>query len=328
MKKYTLYTILLSLVILSSCSSIQTLTFDQLCPAEVNFPYQISNVGVVNNMPSRPEPKKNILTLGKVEAEGKMTTETLAGYLADSKYFNQVIICDSALQEGNESHTLTSGEIQDLADILGADLIFSLERIAIHTEKRDLYVQGSYEKWPVVYAKITPVLNVYSPLYSKPMHVLTVTDSLMWDMKAVILSDKELMEETARLVAYKLMPRLVPYWNTANRMYYSGAYTQLRNAGVAVEEHNWKEAAELWESFYRKTKSKKMKYKMAFNLALASEMAGNLEKAQQWLDKAKTYIDLDEEEGMIWEQYKNQLNEKEEDYRLLNKQMLRFKNSL
>ena len=67
---------------------------------------------------------------------------------------------------------------------------------------------------------------------------------------------------------------------------------------------------------------------MAFNLALASEMAGNLEKAQQWLDKAKTYIDLDEEEGMIWEQYKNQLNEKEEDYRLLNKQMLRFKNSL
>ena len=57
-------------------------------------------------------------------------------------------------------------------------------------------------------------------------------------------------------------------------------------------------------------------------------MAGNLEKAQQWLDKAKTYIDLDEEEGMIWEQYKNQLNEKEEDYRLLNKQMLRFKNSL
>lgn len=326
--KKRLGAVIITMCCLTSCVSLQNVSFDELKPATITFSENVKTVAVVNNMPSTPEAYSNLLTLGYLEGDGKISAEALATALADANYFNQVIICDSALQEGNESHILTSGEIQDLADILGADLIFSLERIAIHTEKRDLYVQGSYEKWPVVYAKITPVLNVYSPLYSKPMHVLTVTDSLMWDMKAVILSDKELMEETARFVAYKLMPRLVPYWNTANRMYYSGVYTQLRNAGVAVEEHNWKEAAELWESFYRKTKSKKMKYKMAFNLALASEMAGNLEKAQQWLDKAKTYIDLDEEEGMIWEQYKNQLNEKEEDYRLLNKQMLRFKNSL
>ena len=101
MRKYALYIFLLVSVVISSCSSIQTLTYDQLSPAEVNFPYQISVVGVVNNMPSRPEPKKNILTLGQIEGEGKKATEALAGLLADSKYFNQVIICDSALRSDN-----------------------------------------------------------------------------------------------------------------------------------------------------------------------------------------------------------------------------------
>ena len=77
MRKYALYIFLLVSVVISSCSSIQTLTYDQLSPAEVNFPYQISVVGVVNNMPSRPEPKKNILTLGQIEGEGKKATEAL-----------------------------------------------------------------------------------------------------------------------------------------------------------------------------------------------------------------------------------------------------------
>ena len=42
MRKYALYIFLLVSVVISSCSSIQTLTYDQLSPAEVNFPYQIS----------------------------------------------------------------------------------------------------------------------------------------------------------------------------------------------------------------------------------------------------------------------------------------------
>ena len=103
MKKYTLYTILLSLVILSSCSSIQTLTFDQLCPAEVNFPYQISNVGVVNNMPSRPEPKKNILTLGKVEAEDKAQ----ALRLISERYRQEEIVLNENDYKGYEIRVIS-----------------------------------------------------------------------------------------------------------------------------------------------------------------------------------------------------------------------------
>ena len=55
---------------LASCGSIQTLTFDQLCPATVNFPEQVKNIAVVNNMPAIPEAKRTLLTLGDMNGNG------------------------------------------------------------------------------------------------------------------------------------------------------------------------------------------------------------------------------------------------------------------
>lgn len=65
MKIYTLCAVAL-MCCLASCSSIQTLTFDQLCPATVNFPERVRNVAVVNNMPATPEAKRTLLTLGEM----------------------------------------------------------------------------------------------------------------------------------------------------------------------------------------------------------------------------------------------------------------------
>jgi hypothetical protein len=42
-----------------------------------------------------------LLTLGEMNGNGKKSAEMLASSLADSKYFNQVMICDSAL---NDTH--------------------------------------------------------------------------------------------------------------------------------------------------------------------------------------------------------------------------------
>ena len=79
----------------ASCVSVQTLSFDQLCPAEVSLPGQVESVAVVNNMPSIPQAKNSVATLGSLNGDGKQTAEAFAAALADSRYFNQVIICDS-----------------------------------------------------------------------------------------------------------------------------------------------------------------------------------------------------------------------------------------
>ena len=160
-------------------------------------------------MPSRPEPKKNILTLGKVEAEGKMTTETLAGYLADSKYFNQVIICDSALQSDNYTRVLTATEVDELSSMLDVDLIISFERLLLDVEKKEYTNPDWMASIPVLQVKVAPVVRLYLPGRQVPLAELVSTDSLYFDL-GYGMSEKELIEEASRHAASVMANKMVP----------------------------------------------------------------------------------------------------------------------
>ena len=202
---------------LASCGSIQTLTFDQLCPATVNFPEQVKNIAVVNNMPAIPEAKRTLLTLGDMNGNGKRSAEMLASALADSKYFNQVMICDSALNETSMSgrRVLTVQEVTQLAEELDADAIFSLDQVNIHTERDEIFYPGLPGTWSVIKAKVTPVLSLYIPGRERPMNIIAKTDSLQWDA-GMAPSDRQMQEEAASFSAYMLTHMLVPTGSRRN----------------------------------------------------------------------------------------------------------------
>ena len=232
MKIYALYAVAL-MCCLVSCSSIQTLTFDQLSPATISFPERVRNVAVVNNMPVIPEAKRTILTLGEMNGNGKKSAEMLASALADSKYFNQVMICDSALNETDlaKRRILSSQEVMQLAEELDADIVFSLDLVNIQTERDEIFYPGLQGSWSVIKAKITPVLSLYIPGREEPMNVITKTDSLQWDA-SMAPSDRQMQEEAASFSAYMLTQMLVPYWQQAERLYYDGGCVEMRDAAV------------------------------------------------------------------------------------------------
>ena len=101
MKKYIVAGILFAATMLVSCGGLQSFTFDQLYPAEVTFPEQVRTVAVVNHTPAIPSPKKNLLTLGKLDGDGKVLSETLAGGLADSRYFQRNSSSTGSRQPGS-----------------------------------------------------------------------------------------------------------------------------------------------------------------------------------------------------------------------------------
>lgn len=168
---------------LASCGSVQSFTFDELIPAETSFPEQLSTVAVVNNMVPIPSPKSSLLTLGSLEGDGKTTAESLANGLADSHYFRQVIICDSALQGKTvvpfRGHRmLTSQEVDRLSAELGVDMLFTLDRVAIRTEKKQIVYQQVTVPFNVLEVQYVPTLSVYIPGRERPMRVVTLRDSV------------------------------------------------------------------------------------------------------------------------------------------------------
>lgn len=316
---------------LCACSSIQTIAFDQLTPAQVSLPEQVKSVAVVNNMPSVAEPKSNLATFGQLDGEGKATAEALAGVLADSRYFNQVIICDSALNEaaaaGNELRRLHHDEVVELAAGLGVDAIFSLDRVWVQNEKKEIFYPGIAEGWPYLQTRITPVLSVYSPVREKPLYTVSFTDSVEWDWSQ-IPSDKELLGQVAHISADMLGRKLVPYWRQTERLYFTGGCVEMRDAAVCIGEGDWQGACAEWKRLYDRRKSGKMKGRAAFNLALGAEMQGELEEAEKWLEKAGKYFPEGSEDEKAWGGYQMQLAERIKDFFYLQAQMRRFDNNL
>lgn len=324
MKKYMMWALV---CMLSSCTSVRVISFEELAPAKYNFPADVRTVAVVNNMPELSSvSKKGVLTLGDLEADGKTAAEALATSLADSRYFNQVVICDSALCAEDKVHAALSQEqVEKLSSDLGADLIFSLDRVMVHTTKEEVFYPEWAVMWQAVKAKVTPVLSVYAPFREKPLHVISATDSVFWDM-ANLPSDKQLMGESGQIAASLLTNQLVPYWKSTNRSYYGGGCVEMRDAEVCIHENDWTGARDLWTGLYKRYKKGGVKIKAAYNIALSYEMEGDFKRAEEWLGKAKSLLKPGSEEEQVVALYEKQLKERIEVTSKLNIQMSRFGN--
>ena len=111
MTKYHYCLLLMGSLLLGSCQSVEQLSIDYMLPAEVSFPATLKRVAVVNNMPNVPDNKLIITEEEQKKSENEVarltnyyngdaaiTTESLAEALANENYFEEVVICDSALR--------------------------------------------------------------------------------------------------------------------------------------------------------------------------------------------------------------------------------------
>lgn len=315
---------------LVSCGSIQSFTFDELVPAETSFPKQLATVAVVNNMVTIPTPKSTLLTLGTLEGDGKLASEALANNLADSRYFHQVVICDSALRGKkvvpfNGFRMLTKREVDKLTAELGVDMLFVLDRVAIQTEKEEVFYPQLSASIDALQIRMAPILSIYISERDKPMRVLTARDSVYWDIDPSV-SDEAVVKEISELAASLLLPQLVPHWENTARFYFSGGSPEMRDAVVSLKENDWESAYDLWKLAYESRKKGNLKLRAAFNAALACEMQGDMEQAVDWLVKAEALVKPGTEEEKAVQIYTSQLNKRKEELLKLELQMSRFQN--
>ena len=90
-----------------------------------------------------------------------------------------------------------------------------------------------------------------------------------------------------------------------------------------MREHNWEEAALLWKKIYDTKKGQK-KMRAAYNLALYSEMQGNLTQAKAYIDEAITLVKPETVDATLVRAYQLQLDAYEKKYQQLRIQMSRF----
>lgn len=309
MAKY-LYLFLLIVASLSSCQTMEQISIDYMLAGEVSFPAQLRKVAVVNNVSDTPDrPLKPDENKSKEENEisravayfpgnPAVATESLAKTIAEQNYFDEVIICDSALRTHDlhpRESTLNPQEVKELAYGLGADVVIALENLQIKATKAITYIPEWNCHYGTVDAKVYPTVKVYLPNRKGPMVTINNNDSIFWEeygsteinVRSYLPTDKQILSEASEFAGSLPVKYLLPYWKTSYRYIFVNGSVDMRDAAIYAKEKEWEKAFKLWERAYNTAKSDKKKMRAAFNITLYYEMNDQLEEAEKWATQAQ-----------------------------------------
>lgn len=310
MTKYYYCLLWTGLLLLSGCQSVEQLSIDYMLPAEVSFPETLKRVAVVNNMPNVPDNK--LITSEEEEKKSKdevarltnyyngnaaLTTESLAEALAAENYFEEVVICDSALRSKDiqpRESLLSQDEVQELTQNLDVDFLIALENIQMRSNRKISYLRDWGIFLGTVDVKVYPTVRIYLPNRKGPMTTVSSNDSIFWEemgnseatVRSHLIGEEELVRQASEFAGTVPVKHLLPYWKTGNRYLFSGGSVNMRDAAVYAKEENWSEAVELWKQTYD-TKKGKQKMYAAYNAALGYEMQDSISTALEWALKAQ-----------------------------------------
>jgi len=311
--------------LVSSCTTLQPFTFERLQAADVSFSEQVRMVGVVNNVPKNDlNGQKPKTPFGLWYGDGRLVAETLAQEIAATNYFDQVVICDSALHKVG----FTAGEplpahlADSLIRLLGVDMLFAVEHVQVELKRGKLFLPEMMAELLVIDGVVTPVVRSYIAGRNAPLFSISNTDSIYWELSPELTYDK--MIEEASVYAAKLpVDYLLPHWTEVNRYYFDGGNADMRDAGVYVREQNWEEASVLWQQLYD-TRRGKVKMRAAYNLALYYELQTDFLRTKEYLDAALALAPEGSWEQQLIESYLLQIEGLNRKNQQLKVQMNRF----
>ena len=150
--------------------------------------------------------------------------------------------------------------------------------------------------------------RLYYPHHSLSVDQFQKTDRLLWrgwrylpddshqqllivnaDLHQQLPKVKSALIEGGIAAGYIMADEISPKWLSQPRNYFVTRKADIDKAIPLIEKNKWEEASQIWTK-YATVNSKRTRSKVEFNLALASEMNGDLDLALQWCRKSiETY---------------------------------------
>jgi len=314
--------LLLVLCLFSSCTTLQTISFERLQAADISFPEQVRTVGVINYVPQDNMGADSLL--GLWNGDGTVAVEALAQEIAATNYFEQVLVCDSAFRGDTNvgEEAIPSYQTDSLIRLLGVDMLFAIERVQVELKNGSIFFPEMMANLLVVDGIVTPVVRAYIAGRDIPLFSFSKSDTIYWELSSK-LTYEQMIKEASEYAAQLPVKYLLPHWKEVSRYYFDGGNAEMRDAGVYVREQDWEAASVLWQKLHD-TRKGKTKMRAAYNLALYYELLEDFERAKEYLDIASSLTQEGTWENQLIEYYRLQLEEQGQENRMLKIQMKRF----
>lgn len=311
-----LYGLLIMLFLFSSCSSsYKTLLIETARPSSYILPDNINSLTLVNrgitddfrnfNADSLQQYFFNkgfdydTIVLDSLAAD--TTLKALGELLFESGRYDVVIPEERYIDRNSAFYKMPESldwdEVTSLCNTFNTDAVLVIERYydkiftnyTVYTS-RDGTPEYAFAQ---IDSKYDAVVKIYDPAKKEVIRQLVVDDTISWQQdgsstKAIFTrlpSIKECLIQTGIKVALDIDDLLSPKWVKENRIFFlinDGDFSKINDY---ANQQDWQEAYDYWLSYANSDKAS-VKSKAEFNLALASEMLGDLDLAIEWANKS------------------------------------------
>ena len=309
--------LLAAVVMLGSCKSFSYLTVDLTVPPKDGFPDHIQGLTLVNRaVDSRftDDPEDSVqlrfyrsgfvvdTVINDTHAADTLV-QALANLLFESGRFDVVIPENRFLMKDSVnlfSDTMSWTEVKKLTQLFNTDAVLSLDyfRTGISTNfNRQYFTVNDINDdmyFPIYHASMkidyTVIFRLYDPHSQVIIPSYFITDTLTWVGNHDVLADlfkgftpvKKGISEAGIAAALNMAGKIAPHWTTTERAYFVKGSELLKRTKTLVIDNDWKKSRQLWLELLEKTRSKPLRSKLEFNIALSYEMEGDLNEAIRW----------------------------------------------
>ena len=306
------------LVSISSCVSTGRISIQVSVPAKRALPNDIQSI-VLMNRSMTPEfsdlnqdSLENLLIRKKLKLDKVLldsiasdtTLQVLGNAMYESGRFDIVIPVRRNLPNiypiaKEQSISLSLPQVQQICNEFKTDAVLTLESFSEKVNTSFHVESGFSNGVPVkdynAFVQVAYHSNwkLYQPLEKLMMARFEVNDTIFWERDGFTLQEtyeklptiKEALIDGAIENGENLASFISPAWKTAERIYFVTKNPEADKAIEHLKKNEWKEAQEIWLKFSTST-SASLRSKIEYNLALASEMNGNLKEAVTWARKS------------------------------------------
>lgn len=290
---------------LSSCVSFQKFAIEVYKPSEATLPADIHKVLLVSrNLRYLNDTLQDYYMDGtylrkdkkKFNIDSLAVTnclDSLAGRLLKQKRFSPVEAVRynyMPVDWVNDVRPAPPEWYREICEKSGADGLIVLDMFSC-------FYRHYYTPYPSAWVITSNIWSVYDAKARKIIDRHPQVDTLIWDgqdemgrtLKSKVPDKKEAIAMASGVIGTNYSKHLVPNWIKVNRQIMCNSDPELKKAAQLARKDNWNDASVIWKKFIEGNNTTKKTISL-YNLALASEMTGDTEKAIQTIDQAVALI--------------------------------------
>lgn len=341
MKNYYFFLGMFAFALTTSCSGIRNMQVQVMRPAQITIDPSIQNMALLNHSVPTSKPTLESTVSGERPAQDKdLSQECVRGLTETLNTSPRFVVkrVETALN-ATDPQSLTFAQqlswemVDSICAAQGVEAIMVLEFFdtdfsvlnpgATAAAAVGSILNGSGEVEARGTAKAVAGFRVYYPKTRQIVYEDRFSYSKTWsqrsnnpvDAVAKLIKPNQALMDVSYTTGTEFAMAIVPLYYWEHRDMYKGKKGEMERGERQALAKDWEAAIKTWEGVYDSAMKSKLRARAAFNVALGYEVMGQLETAQQWIQKA--YVEDGKDEAL---EYSNILDQRVREQQKLKEQ--------